>query len=300
MRKVWILLWFVCAATLIRAQRVDLDVFLGISNYQGDLQPAIFTLNNASAGQAFILKYGISDNIYARAGFSFGTIRGDDKNNTDEELRQRNLNFQSSLQEFHAGLEYRFLRTDNIPITPYIFAGFGFFHYDPYTYDTLKTTGAWDKVFLQPLSTEGQGLPQFPDRKPYNLTQMCIPYGLGIKWQVNCNLNVGVEFRHTKVFSDYLDDVSNTYADPNELLTYRGEQAVRVAWRRDEYDGVPYPTGGNINRGNPKQDDWYYFAGFTLGLRFNDCQTGRFSMGGLFNKNKGVRAGKTDCPKNVW
>jgi opacity protein-like surface antigen len=275
------------------AQKLDIDLFGGISNYQGDLQPLFFTLQNANAGGAVILKYGITPNFYARAGFSFGSLAGYDSKNKPE-LQSRNLDFRSKLSEFHAGLEYRLIRPDKFAVTPYFFAGVGVFSYNPYTYHSSSTA----KIYLQPLSTEGQGLAGYPDRKPYDLTQLCIPYGLGLKWQVNCNLNVGVEFRQTKVFSDYLDDVSKTYVNETELRDARGQIAVDLAWRTDEFNGRPYPSS-DINRGNAAEDDWYYFAGITVGLKLNDCETGGFSLGGLFKGrgNSTKLKSKVDCPK---
>ncbi len=277
------------------SQRLDLDLFGGLSNYQGDLQPIFFTLQNANPAAAVILKYGISEKFYARAGFSFGSIAGYDSKNKDE-LKSRNLNFRSGLKEFHAGLEYRFLDPETFALTPYVFAGIGIYTFNPYTYyetDTSKT-----KVFLQPLGTEGQGLPEYPDRKMYALTQFCIPYGIGVKWQINCNLNVGAEFRQTKTFTDYLDDVSTTYADQNALLKGRGQMAVDLAWRKDDYNGSPYPVAGT-KRGNPNEKDWFYFVGITVGLKINDCETGGFSLGGLFHGKGSLPKARIDCPK-VW
>ncbi|MCU0395840.1 MAG: DUF6089 family protein [Chitinophagaceae bacterium] len=275
-------------------QGFDIDMFAGISNYQGDLQPIFFTVQNSNPGAAIILKYGFSKRFYLRGGFTFGSVAASDANNR-EDLRPRNLSFRSGIQEFTAGFEYRFIDPDRFRVTPYIFAGAGVFRFNPYAYGD----GYEGRVYLQPLGTEGQGLSLYPDRTPYNLTQFCIPYGFGIKWQINCNLNMGVEFRQTKLFTDYLDDVSTNYADQAALLQARGQKAVDFAWRGDEFNGAPYPAAGN-KRGNPGENDWYYFAGITLGLRLQDCETGTFSLGGLFNRNKGQRPrAKIDCPR-VW
>jgi hypothetical protein len=72
------------------AQKLDVDLFGGISNYQGDLQPIFFTVQNASPGGAVILKYGINANFFVRAGFSFGSIAGYDSKNK-KELQSRIL-----------------------------------------------------------------------------------------------------------------------------------------------------------------------------------------------------------------
>lgn len=274
------------------AQRIDVDLFAGISNYQGDLKPAFVSTVGAGTGAAAIVKVGINDNLFVRAGFSFGSVSGSDAQNKAS-LQFRNLSFTSRIQEFSAGFEYRFFNSDKLAFRPYAFVAAGVFHFDPFTYYGSNST----KVYLQPLGTEGQGLAAYPDKQPYKLTQFCIPYGVGVKWQLNCNLNIGVEFRHTKLFTDYLDDVSTRYADANTLLAGRGPLSVDLAWRGDEINGSPYPVANTV-RGNPGEKDWYYFAGLTFGLKLNDCNSGRFSLGGLFNRNKSGAKGM-DCPK-VW
>ena len=183
-------------------------------------------------------------------------------------------------------------------VSPYLFISGGIFRYNPYTY--YNNGSGEKKYYLQPLSTEGQGLSSNPDRSPYKLTQFCLPFGMGIKYQLNCNMNLGIEFRQTKLFTDYLDDVSRTYADPAALGAGKGQIAVDLAWRGDEYNGAPYPATGKP-RGNPSQNDWYYFACFTIGLRLNDCQSGMFSLGGIFNRGGGGDSkrirNQVGCPK---
>jgi hypothetical protein len=291
--KILVLSTIFSCAIQSSAQRIDIDLFGGIANYQGDLQPQFFTVQDANPGAAAILKYGINDRFYLRAGFSFGSIAAYDANNKAE-LQPRNLNFRSGIKEFSAGLEYRLFSPDQHSVTPYVFVAGGVFQFKPYTFYGVNFT----KTYLQPLGTEGQGLPEYPGTKLYSLTQFCIPYGLGIKWQLNCNLNVGFEFRQTKIFTDYLDDVSTEYPAEAALLRGRGQTAVDLSWRGDEFDGTPYPPP-NTRRGNPDQGDWYYFAGLTLGLKLNDCQTGAFSLGGIFKGASGVKGKKIDCPK-VW
>ena len=277
------------------SQRIDLDLFGGISNYQGDLQPVFLTLQSAKPAGFAVIKYGITNNLFARFGFAIGSLEGNDNVNKTE-LKTRNLSFNSGLKELHLGLEYRLINPENFKFTPYIFAGVGAFHFDPYA------TYQGQSYRLQPLGTEGQGLEQYPTKKIYNLTQICLPYGIGFKYQINCNLNAGFEFGHRKLFTDYLDDVSGTYADQEILRNARGQTAVNLAYRRNEINpNRPYPTEG-AGRGNPKLSDWYYFTGITIGLRINDCETGGFSLGGLFKGSGKYRSGKsrTSCPKNVW
>ncbi|MGL1572121.1 hypothetical protein ACSTHY_00040, partial [Vibrio parahaemolyticus] len=60
--------------------------------------------------------------------------------------------------------------------------------------------------------------PSYPDRKQYSLFNLEIPIGAGIKYAINENVNVYFEFAFRKLFTNYLDDVSNTYPDKNIIL----------------------------------------------------------------------------------
>jgi hypothetical protein len=280
---------------VLHAQRIDVDLFGGICNYQGDLQPVFITMTQSRPAGFIVVKYCLTEKIFIRSGIAVGSLQGDDKVNK-EDLRLRNLRFQSGLKELHVAGEYRFLKADQFALTPYVFLGGGIYHFNPYTrYMDDK------KIYLQPLGTEGQGLPEYPQKKMYSLTQFSVVYGGGFKWQLNCNLNVGFEFGQRKLFTDYLDDVSGSFASEEALRNGRGPLAADVAYRRDELDNKPYPDEGS-GRGNPRENDWYYFAGFTIGLRLNDCETGGFSLGGLF-RGKGRSGGNRNqlrCPGNVW
>jgi opacity protein-like surface antigen len=266
-------------------ERLELHLNLGVSNYQGDLQPSPFTIESAGGAFGINLRYGFSEKFFVRTGFSSGNIKGDDKKNKPE-LQPRNLNFTSAVHDLHIGLEYRFFKPQTIGLTPYVFAGFGGFKFNPYTTYGDKN----ERVYLQPLGTEGQGLPEYPDREMYNLTQISIPFGGGLLWYVNERFMLGIEFRQNKTFTDYLDDVSNTYALQGPLLRDRGPVAVEVAWRRDEIDGRPYPNGES-KRGDPGFQDWFYQVGFSAGFTLPN---GVGFGGGRMSRQKLKQFG---CPK---
>ena len=140
--------------------------------------------------------------------------------------------------------------------SPYIFGGLAVFHFNPYTYDQQN-----NKVFLKPLSTEGQGLPGY--EKPYSLTQLALPFGGGIKYNISDNFRIALEVGLRKLFTDYLDDVSTNYPDLNLLRP----RAAYLSYRGDELKPpVPFPGEGAI-RGNPKVKDNYYLLMIRVSYR---------------------------------
>ncbi len=259
MKRIIFYLLLVCPFASF-SQNLHLDVFGGISTYQGDLQNRRFTLEQSNLALGLGLSYDLSPKFSVRTGFTYGKVEGDDKKNTSTKGNEiRNLNFKSNITELHLGLEYNFFNLEGTSITPYVFAGVAGFHFNPYTKDS-----AGNKVFLQPLSTEGQGLAAYPDRKPYKLTQFSIPFGGGLKFSVSETLQIGLEIGLRKLFTDYLDDVSSTYVDRTTLFNAKGAKAVELAFRGDEYNPTLVYPPDNTQRGNPKRKDLYYFSGIRV------------------------------------
>ena len=74
----------------------------------------------------------------------------------------------------------------------------------------------------------------------YSRIQPVIPFGLGIKYRINKQWNLEFEFGARKTFFDFVDEVSDV-PNPNKLA----------------------PTYGN-----ELDNDWYYFAGFSISYTF--------------------------------
>lgn len=261
----------------LNAQDFNLNLFLGTSNYQGDLQDKRFTFNQSHLAGGIGLSYDLTERFSLRGGLMFGKVSGDDRLGRN---KIRNLNFSSGITEGHLGVQYFITPLHQHSLTPYLFTGLALYHFNPYTHDTSGT-----KYYLKPLSTEGEGL--IAGKDYYSLTQMAIPFGGGVKLSLSDKINVGLEIGFRKLFTDYLDDVSDAYVDRNLLLAGRGAKAVELAYRGDEIkNGSPvYPAGGS-QRGSPKVKDWYYFTGLTLS----------YKLGG--GSGKGDKS-QWACPKNV-
>jgi hypothetical protein len=240
------------------SQNLYISGRLGIANYQGDLKAKTISFAQSRLLGSLGARYDFTDHISARSFFSLTSLHADDKNGTAT-MQLRNLNFKTKIFDWELAGQYNFFSFNDKWWTPYVFAGIGVFHFNPYSQDVNG-----NKVFLKPLSTEGEGF--IPGVKNYKLTQVCIPFGFGAEYSINEDMRLGAEFGYRKLFTDYLDDVSDVYVDQTALLNARGQTAVDFAWRGDEKNGAPYPAA-NSTRGNPKYKDAYYYIAITFTQR---------------------------------
>ena len=185
---------------------------------------------------------------------------------------ERNLSFRSTIfevsivSEIHPRYLKKYSAHQKLPrISPYLLGGIGFFNFNPQT----KLQGNW--VDLQPLSTEGQGFSEYPERKVYKLKQFNFPVGAGIKYKVSEIWNFSIECVYRILNTDYLDDVSTSYIDKNVYSNYfTGDQLSRALTlhnRQNELNPSHITNIGDV-RGNPKNNDAYFTINFKLALIF--------------------------------
>src|SRR5687767_4547799 len=216
------------------AQTFEIGAGVGASNFLGDLgkrepvgrtyyadlqaslfRPAVSVFFRNSFNGFFALK----------GNLTYGVWSGDDGRAHTEKFMDdawfrnyRNLHFKSNVFELSFTGEVNFMRY--IPgsgskwISPYFLTGIAFTYFNP----KAEYNGEW--VALQPLGTEGQGMPQYPDRHKYSLFQPAIPIGVGVKVNITRFLTAGLELGHRFTFTDYLDDVSLTYVSEQEFIDF--------------------------------------------------------------------------------
>lgn len=281
-----LLVFLSCFPLIATAQNFYISARLGEANYQGDLKAKSISFSKARLLGSIGARYDLSEHITARSYFTLTSLRADDKSGTPS-MQTRNLNFRTKIFDWELGAQYSLFSFNDQWWTPYVFAGIGIFHFNPYTLDSTGT-----KTFLKPLSTEGEGFTA--GIKDYKLTQFSIPFGFGAEYSLNEDQRLGLEFGFRKTFTDHLDDVSGDYVDETALLNARGQKAVDLAWRGDEHGGGSYPPAGTI-RGNPKFKDAYYYVAVTYTIRLVLDQYKEIA--GLAHGKKGKRSG---CPASRY
>lgn len=235
-------------------------------------------LARISAG-AYIT-YNPAEWLGIRLGINYGGVKGDDaqapsKGGAEMDRKNRNLHFRSAISEAYLGLEFYptvfFEKHDGLQgkLRPYVVGGAGVFRFNP---ETKDTDGNWIKT--APLRLEGQGFPEYPNSKPYQLTQLNILMGAGFKYYVKETMYIGIEVLHRKLFTDYVDDVSqNFYVDPisfDRNLSPAAAQTARRLYYRGTYN---FPTSRPYQefaeRGDPKENDAFFSGAVRLGFRLN-------------------------------
>jgi hypothetical protein len=197
-----------------------------------------------------------------------GMLRGDDANTNEIVRRSRNLHFRSPIVEWsnriecivyaneRVGARYKVqglkgFRTSSEVV--YLFTGISGIFFNP----QMQINGTWTN--LQPLRTEGQGLVDGVDE--YSRVTVAIPFGVGFKIGIGQYWRVGMEFIYNKTFTDYIDDVSTNYYDPNVLAAQIGPDAAFASNPAIENHNWFAP---GQQRGNPDDNDAYFFTNIVL------------------------------------
>ena len=265
MKKVAILIILVILGLNVYPQRSEFGLFLGTSTYSGELNSGMpFDFVQPAGGILF--RYSINPHWAFKVSALYGTLMGEDAevdifnmslDRSSDKFYGRNLSFKSYVLDFSPQFEwnmFKYATGSKYGFTPYLFFGVSIFFYNP----RAEYEGEW--YDLQTLGTEGQGTTAYSGQTPYSLTQIAIPFGFGFKISLSNSVGLGFEYGLRMTFTDYIDDVSTTYADPDVLKAENTEISALLADR--SIPAIVNNTGDP--RGNESNNDWYTFAGFTL------------------------------------
>lgn len=215
--------------------------------------------------------------VVLRAEATWGVLKADDHvlesvKETTLGRYDRNLSFRSTVYEFmlvteiHPRYFRKYDKKEKLPrLSPYLLGGVGYFSFNP----KAKLNDQW--IELQPLSTEGQGFAEYPNRKNYRLRQLNFPVGAGIKYKLSPLFNFSAECVYRILNTDYLDDVSTRYIDQKVFSNhFTGEQLTNVLLlndRQKELNPSHVPLKNEI-RGNPDNNDAYFTINIKLAYVF--------------------------------
>lgn len=277
----------------------DLGGNLGLSNYLGEIGggPSLardwildLKLEQTRWNPGLYARYRLDYDFAVQASFNYMRLQGADSLSTNPNRFTRNLSFRNDILEFAITGEYYFYNVPDVGRTgrylldfkAYLFAGVGVFYNNP----KAQYQGQW--YALQPLNTENL-------EKPYSKFQPVIPMGFGFYYTFSRIHRFGLNFGYRLTFTDYIDDASTFYPDPDLLpddltraLSNRtGEVLANPLAQTPNNSGAPlhlsYVKGGI--RGNPNSNDTY----ITLSANYSYVIRGRSNK---FSKRKNYFYGR--------
>jgi hypothetical protein len=292
--------WMLCTALLwagfatgSNAQYgLDYGFAIGTANYLGDIGGDDLTRRDFSAdlhlGQTKLsshvfVRYRLNSVLAVRG--QVGTVYLEDYDNLSSNPARstRNAHFRNFVNELSARAEVSFFSSPMITrytsklrvgMNAYATLGITGFSHNPQAQlnrDAAEYHFAQGNISTNPTQLNYDEWYDLRDAGTETLTygqlSMGVPLGLGVSFEVNHQIRVGMEFVWNLTFTDYLDDVSNTYADPKDLgdieliLSSPSNPVVASAAGYSDPEGTMYwfnySDQGPTIRGNPDKNDTY-------------------------------------------
>jgi len=184
MKKLVILIAFICYTTISVAQIHEIGIFAGGSNYIGDVGSEYYINPNELMG-GLIYKRNLNPRIAVRGTFTLADISADDANATNQQRFDRGIHFSNSIKELAVGIEFNYFEYNlddrRLTRTPYILVEFAAF-----SYKTITEKNADGYVYENNIS-------------------YAIPFGLGYKTKLAGDWAIALEMRARYTFEDDLD-----------------------------------------------------------------------------------------------
>jgi hypothetical protein len=191
-----------------------------------------------------------------RLGLSYGTLYATDawnekkaktaKSIEDDAFQRylRNQDIKVSMWEGLFQVEFMPFRSNSESksagwrLQPYLTVGIGGFYYTPFSTFIERNTGAKRWVKVGDLSLEGEGFEHEDPTPTYSqktsFWQVAVPAGLGLRYDLNRNMSLGIEYLYRFTGHDRLDNVSSEYVTPEYLDRYLSPEKAAVA--KEMYD----------------------------------------------------------------
>lgn len=191
-------LLFLFPFMFLNAQIHEVGVFLGGSNYIGDVGPTTYILPNEPA-IGLLYKWNKSPRHGYRFSYMQTKIASNDIDSNEPSRNQRGYRFENSIKELSLGLEFNFfdfnLHDGKRKISPYVFSGLSYFRRDE----------------LYVLSGE--------TKKEKSTGSIAIPMIIGVKSNITPRFILAFELGARYTFTDNLDG-SNPNNENLKLLRF--------------------------------------------------------------------------------
>ena len=197
----------------------------------------------------------LTEMVTFRADLTYGTLSGADSLTENVGRKNRNLSFKTSFFTLSPLVEVYIIpetfSRGSSPFSAYVASGIRFMYFNP----QAEYNGTWYN--LQPLGTEGQLASS--GSTTYSKYTVGLPFIAGFKYALPTKggrsgaWTLGVEASSTWLMTDYIDDVSTSYADPEAIRKTSGDIGAILSDRRLN---AAQGSGQGI-RGNPQSNDWY-------------------------------------------
>ncbi|TPG35476.1 DUF6089 family protein [Flavobacterium pectinovorum] len=133
MKKIFNLLLCFFPFITLNAQINEIGVFLGGSNFVGDVGSTTYIAPEKLAF-GVLYKWNKSPRHSYRFSYTQSSVAGNDYDSKETGRNKRGYSFENTVQELSAGLEFNFfdfnLHDYHPKVTPYIFSGLSYFRYD--------------------------------------------------------------------------------------------------------------------------------------------------------------------------
>ncbi|PWS26734.1 hypothetical protein DHW03_11920 [Pedobacter yonginense] len=230
----------------------ELGVHAGGAGYLGDLNQNNPLKISGFNGGAYV-KRNFNQYLGVRLNYTYGQIQGKDSQSSNEQFRERNLAFKTSLNEFSALIDFNFfdfkLGGGTRRFTPYLFMGAGALLFKP----TAQYDG--NTYRLDRLNTEGQ-------ENAYSNVVVTIPYGVGLRYNYKNAWSVFTEIGYRTPLTDYIDDVSGTYP-VNPVIVGSSSNPINLTDPSINQIGK-----SGMQRGDFRKRDTYLFVSVGISFTF--------------------------------
>jgi opacity protein-like surface antigen len=198
MKKIFNLLLCFFPFITLNAQINEIGVFLGGSNFVGDVGKTTYIAPEKLAF-GVLYKWNKSPRHSYRFSYTQSTVTGNDFDSSETGRNRRGYSFKNNVKELSAGLEFNFfdfnLHDYHRKVTPYIFSGLNFFMYDKLYRFTSNPT------VTQSISS----------------SSFAIPIILGIKSNITPSIVLGAEVGARYTFTDAMDSSNPNTKNTNIL-----------------------------------------------------------------------------------